>query len=52
MITFIRVTIITLLIWIPMVLKSEKKLETATIAAIAYALSLSAAAATHYLISL
>lgn len=52
MITFIAVTIITLLIWIPTIIRAEKKGEAAVVAAITYALSLSAAAATRYLISL
>ena len=52
MITFIAVTIITLLIWIPTIIRAKKKGETAAIAAMTYALSLSAAAATRYLISL
>ena len=52
MITFIGVTIVTALIWIPTIIKAEKKGEAAAIAAMTYALALSAAAATRYLISL
>jgi hypothetical protein len=52
MITFIAVTIITLLIWIPTIIRAKKKGEAAAVAAMTYALSLSAAAATRYRISL
>jgi hypothetical protein len=52
MITFIGVTIITLLIWIPTIIRAKNKGEAAAIGAVTYALSLAAAAATRYLLTL
>lgn len=52
MITFIGTTIIVLLIWIPTIIRAENKGEAAAVGTMTYALSLSAAAAVRYLISL
>ena len=52
MITFIGVTIINLVVWIPTIIRSENKLRTAAVATVNYALSLSASAATRYLLTL
>ena len=52
MITFIGVTIIIALCWIPTIIKAKDKGEAAAMAAITYALTLSAAAAVRYLITL
>ena len=52
MITFIGVTGITAICWIPTIIRSKRKGETLTIAAVAWALNLCTAAATRYLLTL
>lgn len=52
MIIFIGVTIVTAICWVPTIIRSKKKGETAVLATVTYALALCAAAATYYLLTL
>ena len=51
MITFIGVTIITAIIWIPTVCRAKDKSEAAVLGTVTYAISLCVAAAVRFLIS-
>jgi preprotein translocase subunit SecY len=52
MITFVGATIITAICWIPTIIRSKNKGETAVFATVTWVLALCAAAATHYLLAL
>ena len=51
MITFIGVTTINLITWIPTIIKSKDKGRTSAIAAVTWALCLCTAAAVRYLLA-